>query len=160
IHCPLLPAQLLSLLIMPGRPSMFETIEAVSYVKTMGSARTRPVLLLCEAQGDKGTIDAVVKLSAGCELKEQSLMREAIAAFFAIDLGLPVPCPYQVHLSKQFIDTISDTNAQALAAASCEVAFGCHLITGYSTIPKGLSLEGESIEVASEIFAFDVMTGN
>lgn len=139
---------------------MFELVEASSFVRKMANGRTRPMLILCEAEGVDGPVDVVVKLSGGCELREKSLIREAIAAFYAADLGLPIPCPYKVHLSPQFIDTITDSEARQLANDSCAVAYGCHLVEGYATIAPSMKLTHEELAPASEIFAFDLMLGN
>lgn len=141
---------------------MFELVEAISYQQTLSSGRTKPMLLMCEAvTGKNETLDVVVKLSAGCDLREKSLMREAFAAFLAADLGLQVPRPFQVMLSPELIKTIPDSGARALAQRSCPVAFGSlYLSNGWAAPSSSLTFSPTMLNQAVEIFAFDAMIGN
>ena len=83
---------------------MFECVDAVRFDRTMGIGKTLPMLLACDCP--EGEVEVVAKFSRGCSVG--GLIREALTAMFAIDLGLPVPPPYLVRLSDDFVKNISD----------------------------------------------------
>lgn len=103
----------------------------------------------------------IAKFAAGCELKERALVAEAITALLAADLDLPVPEPFVVKLSKEFIETISDGEAAEMAKADANQCFGSKkLPPGFATYPADKPLAQALIATAAEVFAFDHFIAN
>jgi hypothetical protein len=141
--------------------NMLERVTATAFLKRMGSGRTKPPLLDCERQnGDR--VEVVAKFSgSGCG--PHGIVREAIMAMLAADLGLPVPEPVLVDLVEGFIEALPPEQA-ALAyelRSSLSPTFGCcRLPAGFSVWSSDRELEAPAIEAAAEIFAFDALTLN
>src|SRR5277367_1859153 len=80
---------------------MLSTVSATGFLRVLETGRNAPLLLECE-NSDGGVVEVVTKLSrAECGLG--GLIREAVSAAFAADLNLPVPEPFLVELSDEFI---------------------------------------------------------
>lgn len=110
---------------------------------------------------DGTVVDVVMKLSAGSEIGVSALIAEALASFLAADLDLPVPEPYIVHMSPEFISSISSDQDQQKAAASNRIAFGSRLIqSGFRTWPTDKRSTKIPGQVLAEIFAFDALIEN
>jgi hypothetical protein len=103
---------------------MFESVDAVRFDRKMGIGRTRPLLLACD--GPHGEFQVVAKFSAGCS--RGGLIREALTAMLALDLGLPVPAPFLVHLSPQFIESIPDAGVADFLRKGDHFGFGSTLL--------------------------------
>ena len=87
------------------------------------SGRTKPVLMLCEADSD-GAVEVFCKLSAGCFEGVTSLAREVVAACLAIDLNLPVPTPYLVEIPSTLASVATDPDIAERLGASSPIGFG------------------------------------
>ncbi|MFZ3219952.1 MAG: hypothetical protein WA174_07955 [Rhodoferax sp.] len=73
---------------------MLIEVEAIRFDRAMATGKTKPILVACErSTGEE--IEVVAKFTYGCNNSPEALVREAIAAILAKDLGLPVPEPYQ-----------------------------------------------------------------
>ena len=64
--------------------------------------------MIVAESADHSTVELVAKFSTGCEEKEVSLAREAIAACLACDLRLPIPEPFLVDVPTGWADGIAD----------------------------------------------------
>ena len=137
---------------------MFECVEAVRFDRKMGVGRTNPLLLLCD--GPLGEIEVVAKFSQGCSLG--GLIREAMTAMLALDLGLPVPAPYLVQLSVDFIETIPDPVVAEFLRKGDSFGFGSHrLPDGYAAwIPPEARMTAGLEQEALDIFALDCWLTN
>ena len=128
---------------------MFESVEAIRFDRKMGNGRTKPMLLVCD--GPSGEIEVVAKFSEGCSVG--GLIREAITAMFAVDLGLPVPPPYLVALSDDFIESIPDATVAEFLRKGDRFGFGSQrLPDGYAAWiePAGKmtnTLEQEAVDI-------------
>ncbi len=140
---------------------MLERVTATSFMKRLGSGRTKPPLLDCErSNGER--LEVVAKLSgSGCG--PHGVVREAIMAMLGADLGLPVPEPVLVGLVEGFIEALPKEQA-ALAHElrySLLPTFGCCRIpAGFSVWSSVREIAAQAIEAAGEIFAFDALTLN
>jgi len=115
-----------------------------------------PSLMGCVRQ-DGTEVEAVVKLSAGCEMKHRSLVAEAITAVLAADLGLPL----LVKVDADFAATITDPDVRQRAQASVGWNFGSmKLPAGFATILKDRPVPHTLSTVAAEILAFDTFIAN
>lgn len=139
---------------------MLDPVTAHQFLQRMGSGRTRPSLLTCSRQ-DGTDVEAVVKLSAGCELGTRALVAEALAALLAADLGLSCPEPFLVLVEARFAEIIPDAEIRSLAGRSTGWNFGARrLPPGFATIPADRAIPVAQFKAAAEILAFDVFIAN
>lgn len=138
---------------------MFELADAVRFDKKMSSGRTTPLLLECELD-DGTTVEVIAKFSMGCAVG--GLIREALVAMFASDIGLPVPAPYLVQVSPEFIATIPNQDVIALLQGSDQLGFGSQrLPDGYSQwIEPGGRMSSALEQQAIDIMCLDCWTAN
>lgn len=139
---------------------MLDLITAVRFDGRVQSGRTVPCRLTCEnAEGVE--VEVVAKFSAGCDRGVGALVVEAISAMLAADLDLPVPEPYLVELTPEFISTLPDAKVADMVRRSSPIAFGSkHLPPGYTSWPIGKSIPRDALATAAEIFAFDALIAN
>ena len=102
---------------------MFGRVIVGEVIREAKSGRTRPVVMLCEADTD-GAVEVFCKLSAGCFEGVTSLAREAVAACLATDLNLPVPTPYLVEIPSSLASVVTDPDIAERLGASSPVGFG------------------------------------
>jgi hypothetical protein len=139
---------------------MISSVSPVSYFRAADRGRTQPLILICE-RTDESPVEVVAKFSAGCDEREANLAREVLAACLAADLGLPVPEPFIVNVTAEWIATIPDHAHRARVSGSCRAAFGSKLITGqYSAWNPGTILTDAMLPLASSIFLFDAIIQN
>jgi hypothetical protein len=139
---------------------MLTRVTAIELVRVAGNGRTKPVMLVCrDAEGAE--IELFAKLSARCEQGVVHLVREAIAACLAGDLGLPVPQPFLVELSPAWIAAVPEPGTRDAMAASSPVAFGSRLVgRQFAAWHSGVTLRAETVETALGIFVFDAIVQN
>jgi hypothetical protein len=104
----------------------------------------------------------VAKFSAS-ECGVSGLVREALSAMLAADVGLPVPEPVLVKLEQGFTEALPNVEhaAKSLIERSIAPAFGSTLLpTAFFTVLAGLRIEQRLIDQAAEIFAFDALMLN
>lgn len=137
---------------------MFERVEAIRFDRMMTNGRTRPMLIVCEDADEE--VELVAKFSEGCSVG--GLIREALTAMLAQDLGLPVPAPYLVELSADFIDSIPDPTVADFLRKSDSFGFGSRrLPNGYAAwIEPGGRMPGGLEQEAIEILALDCWLTN
>jgi len=139
---------------------MLSPVTAVRFDRRISSGRTVPSAMAC-IKDDGTEVELVVKLRAGCEMKNRSLLAEALAAALAADLDLPCPEPFLVMIEAPFAGSITDAEIRTRAQASLGWNFGSmKLPPGFSTIAKGRSLPASLLQVAAEILAFDTFIAN
>lgn len=127
--------------------------------RVASQGRTGPILSACEVNGGD-EVEVFVKLSAGCDQAVINLMREAIAACLAADLGLPVPRPWLVKIPPEIIPFVADAQVADKLRRSCPVAFGSTRTPGFSVWSAGQRLSDEMRAVASGILLFDAIIQN
>ena len=110
---------------------MLNVVSAERFVKVMGSGRTKPCLIECE-NDDGSKVELVVKYSKGLIEREKNLAIEAVVAMLAADLDLPIPEPFIVEISSEFIDIIDNEDIKNALRQSCHLAFGSRLQTGFA----------------------------
>lgn len=140
---------------------MLSEVDALRYDRKMSNGKTKPVLLACErATGEE--VEVIAKFSKGCDNSCSGLIREAISASLAKDLGLPIPRPYVVNITPEFIKTIPDEEISEILSASCAKGFGSERMPdGYSTwVQPSSKITGELLTSVREVIAFDAFTTN
>lgn len=141
---------------------MLEQVTATRFVKRMTTGRTTPLLLECEGRDDT-PVEIVTKCSAGTMEGVKNLAIEAIGGMLAADLGLPVPEPFIVELTPEFIDLVAtqDADRAAFMRNSNPLAFGAkRLPNGFVAWVKGQVVPPELCTEAAEIFTFDAIIVN
>lgn len=139
---------------------MFRKVYAIRFDKPAGNGRNHACFVTCtDLAGER--YEAIVKFSAGCESGVGALIREALSAFLAADLGLHVPEPLLVEVPQQFTAGPAHPAENAFIAASCRYAFGStKLAAGYQIVSPAHPIQGPMIQKAAEIFVFDTFTAN
>lgn len=138
---------------------MFRKVYATRFEKQAGNGRNKACFVTCMDMAGART-EAVVKFSALSESGVGTLVREALAAFFAADLGLPIPEPLLVELPELFTKSLATEHAQ-LIAKSGRYAFGsAKLAAGFQIFAPALRLADAHVQHAAEIFVFDTFIAN
>ncbi len=139
---------------------MLSSATAVEYVRLTTSGRTGPAVLIAE-RPDGSEVELVVKFTAGCDLQETNLVREAIGACLAADLALPVPEAFAVLLEPDFIEAVPDNTLRQRLRDSSPIAFGSKLMASqFSLWSPAMGIPANMIPTAAAIFAFDAITQN
>lgn len=122
--------------------------------------RTRP--LRVSVRSDDGERhEAFLKLSARIEVGVEGLSNEVLAACVAGDLGLPIPEPFLVTLSKEWIASVPDLAVRTALAASAGVAFASKAAgRQWQLWRRGDQMTTARQQTALEIFAFDAFIAN
>lgn len=141
---------------------MLDLVEATRFDRMMTKGRTSPLMLAAE-KADRSEVELIAKFSAGDGIGVGGLVREAIAALLAVDLGLPVQEPFLVEVSNDFIKQVALTDASSakLLADSAPCGFGSRrLPNGFSAwMPRQTATKAQA-QQALEIFAFDAWIQN
>jgi hypothetical protein len=140
---------------------MFDSVEAVRFDREMSNGRTKPILINCERiNGDE--VEVVAKFSFGCDNSPNGLIREALAAMLAKDLGLPVPEPFLVSITPEFIASVENQAVLHILKNSNKHGFGSHkLPDGFGVWTASSGRMSKKLEQeALEVFAFDAWLTN
>lgn len=140
---------------------MLDSLIATRFDRRMTKGRTGPFLLECEA-AEQGSIEVVAKFT-GPQLTVEGLIREALCAMLAHDLGLPVPACWCVTVQPDFIAALAAIQPEAaqFLAKAVPVGFGsARLPPGFSAWMPGRSIPKAMQASAAEIYAFDLLVQN
>jgi hypothetical protein len=125
---------------------MLGDVTAISFVRRLGSGRTKPPLLDCETAGGE-RVEVVAKLS-GSACGIHGVLREAVMALHLVDGFIDALPRDQPELAQQMRVSVFPT-------------FGCcKLPPGFSVWSADREINEQAIEAAAEIFAFDALTLN
>jgi hypothetical protein len=139
---------------------MITRLSPIEFHRAVSTGKTRPSLLICETI-DGQTVEVIAKFSAGCEQGATSLAREVIAAGLAADLGLPIPEPFLVTASLEWVHTVPDQTRRALMLESSPIAFGSKLVQPqFAVWGQGQRISDAMMPTAAAILAFDGFTQN
>jgi hypothetical protein len=139
---------------------MLPLLSAISFSKVMGSGRTQPCLMVCEDEAG-AEVEVVVKLRKHPQILPSGFVAEAMASFLAQDLGLPVQQPCRVLISKEFAQTVPESELRAIIEKSEGLNFGsAKWSPGHTIWPRDQSLPKAMKRTAMEIFAFDALIQN
>jgi hypothetical protein len=139
---------------------MLEEVDAIRFDRGMATGKTRPVLLSCERHTG-GEVEVVAKFSFGCNNSTEALVREALTAMLAVDLGLPMPEPLVVRVTPAFISTVPIAPVAEYLRKSVPLGFGTRkLPDGFNVWGAGTPAKGALEQQALEILAFDVLVTN
>lgn len=140
---------------------MLDSLIATRFDRLMTKGRTGPFLLECE-DGTQGSVEVVAKFT-GPQLTVEGLIREALCAMLAADLGLPVPACYCVMVQPDFVAALAtvEPDAAAFLAKAVPAGFGsAKLPPGFAAWMPGRSIPKGMQASAAEIYAFDLLVQN
>ena len=133
---------------------MLKTVEAIQYVRDVGSGRTRPIVAAAEDDGGN-VVEVVLKFASACEMGTNSLAAEVIAACLAAALELPIPEPFLVRVSPEWRDSLP-AKVGARFSDFDSLAFGSKLVwPQWPAWTMASRLTPPMIQTAAEILAFD-----
>jgi hypothetical protein len=139
---------------------MIENALATEFIRSATSGRTTPPILTCESDSEP-ELELFCKLSQDCEQGVVHLAREVIAACLAADLGLPVPQPYLVTLSEEFVRSVTSSEVRNRMQNSSPICFGSTKAPAqFSTWLKENRITTAMQATAASIFLFDGIIQN
>ncbi len=139
---------------------MLRTVYAIRFDRPASNGRNRACFITCADMLDVRT-EAIAKFSAGCESGVGALIREALSAMFALDLGLQIPEPLLIEIPPQFTAGSQYPEHSEIISKSCRYAFGStKLAAGYQIVSPAHPIAGPMIQRAGEIFVFDTFVAN
>lgn len=122
--------------------------------------RTRPLRVSVRTD-DGDSHDAFMKLSKRIDVGVEGLANEVIAACLAGDLGLPIPVPFLVRLTPEWIAAVPNLAVRNALGASAGVAFASKDAgRQWQLWRPGDQMTTARQQAALEIFAFDAFIGN
>ncbi len=139
---------------------MINRVTAIQFDRRATNGRTVPGHIV--AENDVGEcVELIAKLSAKCDRGATSLAMEALCACLAADLGLPIPQPFAVDLSPDWIDSVVDSGWREAARQSLPVAFGSKRApAGFSQWMAGSSMIERLKSTAAAVLLFDAVIDN
>lgn len=138
---------------------MFRRMYALRFDRPAGNGRNKACFIECADMSGQRT-DVIVKFT-GCESGPTGLIREAMAAFFAADLEMPIPAPVLVEIPAAFGAGSTYPEYDKLISQSSRFAFGSTALpAGYTIYSPALPLKGPLVQRAADIFAFDTFIVN
>lgn len=133
---------------------MLKTLEAVQYIREIGSGRTKPIVIAAEYE-DGDVFEVVLKFSSACDMGTNSLTVEVIAACLAGHLGLPIPEAFLVEVPSDWRGCLPDAVRKRTSEFDI-LAFGSKLVwPQWPVWAASSSLSAAMIQTAAEIIAFD-----
>lgn len=137
-------------------------LTAVLYDRPMKNGRTTP-LLLVGLDAVNAQIEVVAKFTVAGHLEVNGLIREAFAAFLAVEVGVPMPRAHIIRIDQPFIASVTAASPSvgARLSAACPVGFATtKLAPGYSTWHAGRVVPVGAMGEAAKILAFDCLIYN
>src|SRR6185312_540198 len=139
--------------------SPIERLEAEQFYGFTESGLSRPARVRC-ARGDGSKIDVYLKFKGSVQEREFSLFTELLCSQLGMELGLNVPAPFVINLSREFLAGVPKS-AQDIVRRSIGLNFGSASVpAGFSFVPSEPRVPMILRNSAAEIFAFDVITQN
>lgn len=138
---------------------MLRRLEAVQYIKDVGSGRTKPVI--AAAEDAAGNVhEVVLKFASRCFIGTSSLSVEVIAACLAGSIGLPIPEPFIVDLSPEWREALP-IDVRSRVSEFDNLVFGSKLIwPQWPAWTVANRLSPAMLQTAAEILAFDAFAEN
>ena len=142
---------------------MLPRVTATRFGRDPGFGRTQPLVLHCDRQGEEEEVEVYVKLRGSPRIAPTGLLREAVGTLLGRDLGLPIPEPFAVEITEQFVRAMPSPGAShaALIANSVGWNFGSRarfpqVVQWSPAMVVPINLRPQ----LAEVFAFDAMIQN
>lgn len=138
---------------------MFKHLYAFRFDRPLSVGRNKACLIECADMTNQRT-EAIVKFS-GCESGRTGLIREALTAFFARDLEIPIPRPLLIEIVDGFSAGPTHRVYDELIAKSSRFAFGSTAVPpGFTIYAPATPLRGPIVQRAANLFVFDTLIAN
>lgn len=140
---------------------MIPTLSAISFQKVLGHGSTKPCVLLCENESTNDICEYVVKLINGVRGGTLGLASELMASEIANALQIRIPEAAFIKIDKVFIESINKNEELNNLIQSIGLNFGSKFMTGgYTTWPAAYAIPPNLLNLAVDIFAFDMLIQN
>ena len=136
-------------------------VEATTPIEEAQNSANKPLLLIGVDQksGEKG--EYYVKLNASERMAfGNAKCKELIAAFMAMELRLSVVQPAIVNISDAFVFTTKEKPYYNRVVSSVGYNIASQNLKNMQTLAIGQKLNPKQLEVAAQIFIFDVLIQN
>jgi|SRR6218665_704383 len=107
---------------------------------------------------EKGSF--VVKLRAAPRMSPEASMRELLASFLAMEMGIPVVEPAIIEITPEFVELLKDSPAWAVGNKSLGYNYGSRYIRDYSVLLLNKRLTEHQLPLAQDALAFDIFIQN
>lgn len=138
---------------------MILTWEAENLENQLQGGRTKPLVVECSRAGHANKM-LVVKAMGLPEVTQQSLFQEAFGNLLARELGVNTPEPALVHLSQEFVESVSRFNVFNLRLATGIGVGTEYFKSGFDNLTPNKSLPLEETAQAALIYGFDLIAQN
>ncbi|HWK56517.1 MAG TPA: HipA family kinase [Parapedobacter sp.] len=102
----------------------------------------------------------VVKLNDSERMHAQGRLRELVAAFMALELGIPVVIPAVIEVSQDFVETLRGKDFYGKASRSLGYNVGSEYLKNMPTLDNHIPLGEAQKKIGQHIFAFDLLIEN
>lgn len=143
-----------------GGRTVIEAAYAVRYDGEVEQGRTAPLRVHIETETGEMT-DVILKATVTPHLSIEGLANEMLGALLAGDLGLPIPKPYFVTVSPEFIASVPNAVVRGRLASACPIAFASTDVgSQWRKWNSTDHLTAQNANLALKILAFDAFIGN
>lgn len=140
---------------------MLPLVTATRFGRQVENGRTRPLVLFCDQEDSVEESEVYAKLRGSPGLTATGLMCEGIAALLGRDLGLPIPEPFIIEITDEFVNATGEAVGASVLRNSVGRNFGSKAL-----YPQFAPWSAERVmpvamrAVAADVFAFDAMIQN
>ncbi len=137
-------------------------VYATNIVQILSSGASSPLLIMGRNESTIELVEYVVKPIAFSHMSPQASMREMLASFIAMELGLNIPEPSLINISNEFVDLFDNIEYKQNLHESIGLNFGCKFISGgFKTWQSYQDLGNEFLlPLLHKIFIFDMFIKN
>ncbi len=135
-------------------------VEAI--LKALTESANKPFVVSGIDKSEFIKDEYVVKLNSSERMSKEAVLREFLASFIAIELGIKTPLPALLEISKEFADTRKGYDDYSRFNRSIGLNFGSKFL-GNNVIqfmPREKKSYKNFIKVLQEIFIFDIFIEN
>lgn len=112
---------------------------------------------------DKATVEKgsfVVKLKAAARMSPDASMRELLASFLAMEMGIPVVEPAIIEITPEFVELLKASPSWTVGNKSLGYNYGSKYIRDYSVLLVNKRLTEQQLPLAQDALAFDIFIQN
>jgi len=135
-------------------------VQAILSGRELTSGANKPVVITCVDQAIGHREDYVVKLKAAERMTPEAQMRETLAAFMAMEMGMATPAPAVVCVGHALVNASMGHLVHGRLAQSIGENFGSTLIGEAPEVNIGLELNAGQLNDAQFVLGFDVLIRN
>jgi hypothetical protein len=157
------PATAVTITSESGASLVIETWEALRFDRTIGTGRTKPLVIECArgVRDDHERRSLVVKARSLPEVTESGMFCELIGNLLARDFGIDTPAPGLVTLSSDFVEVANHALRNHGLRLEPGFGVGCELLPkGFTSPILGSALSEEELPQAALIYGYDLIVQN